>query len=156
MLKDRETKREREREARVEMSDAYLIVDSYIGHSRPGTSEHVMRIVSGEFSAVIQTTAAVPLSNDVTSQTHWLVLRIQRGHSVQMLDRRIVFRSGQVVSAQQSKQTTYHPRNDIYRLFKRYANSKSSRYMDSRLTSRRYFWNSNSFFSFATNRAHQV
>lgn len=77
---------------------AYLTVDGYIGYSRPGTSEHVMRIVSGEFSAVVQTAAAVPLSDNVACQTRRPVPRVQQRHSVQMLNRRVAFRSGQVVS----------------------------------------------------------
>lgn len=54
----------------------YLIVDGYIRYSRSGASKHVMRIVGGEFSGVIQTAAAIRFSDNVTTQTHRLVFRI--------------------------------------------------------------------------------
>jgi len=87
-------------------TNTYLIVDGYVGYSGSGASEHIMRIVSGEFSSVIQTATAVSFSDDVTSQTHRLALRIQQRHPIQMLDRRLMFRSGQVIPAREKGQVS--------------------------------------------------
>lgn len=64
------------------VGQAYLVVDGYAWHSRSGARKHVMRIVSGEFSGVVQTTAAIRFADNVTAQTRRLVLRIQQRHSV--------------------------------------------------------------------------